>query len=203
MRWVTRVVPSENDEDRVAVVEHDGVWVVAVVDGAGGTGGGAEAAEFVVAAVRGDAAKLRDTIGCVDLLSELDTQLARTGGQAAAAIAVVEDARISGASVGDCGVWHVHQSHVDDLTRFQRRKPLLGSGDADVIPFAGAVTGTLLFATDGLLKYVPAGKIVSALGQDSLERIADALPRLAAWGTGSPLDDIGFVLGRPSSSQTR
>ena len=197
MRWATRVLPAEGDEDRVAVVESEDASIAVVADGAGGTGGGRDAAELVVAAVREAATNLRDEISCVDLLTDLDVRIARTGAEASVALAVVVGDRVYGASVGDCGVWSVQGATIADLTRFQRRKPLLGSRDADVIPFAGTFAGVLLLATDGLLKYAKPGEIVHALSsEESPETIADQLLGLANREIGRPMDDVGLVISQ-------
>jgi hypothetical protein len=72
------VVPSAgSDQDRAAVFEMDDGVVAVVADGAGGTAGGAEAAEHVVEAVRNASATLARGPGfAVALLRRVDQDLA-------------------------------------------------------------------------------------------------------------------------------
>lgn len=54
------------------------------------------------------------------------------------------------ASVGDSAVFMDSSTGVVELTQGQRRKPRIGSGIQTPIVSSGAVTGTLLLASDGL-----------------------------------------------------
>jgi serine/threonine protein phosphatase PrpC len=77
------------------------------------------------------------TLAPAALLAQIDRALARapTGGQTTASLALVINDSISGASVGDFEAWLFTDHAVLDLTRDQRRKPLLGTGQAVAVPF--------------------------------------------------------------------
>ena len=61
----------------------------------------------------------------------------RSGGQTTGVVAFVRsDGSISGASVGDSVAWLISPAgELTDLTAYQRRKPLLGSGEALPVVF--------------------------------------------------------------------
>jgi PPM family protein phosphatase len=139
-----------------------GGYLVAVADGAGGTGGGAAAADRLIVAL----SKLTTEAASTDwwtVLSEFDEELAarRSGGETTAVVAFVDGDRIVGASVGDSSAWLISTTgEATDLTALQRRKPLLGSGEALPVEFeAERRGGRLLLATDGLTKYAPPERI--------------------------------------------
>jgi serine/threonine protein phosphatase PrpC len=76
-RWAIAVVPQRGaGEDRAAVVPVAGGVVIALADGAGGTGHGEAAAEAVIDAVTQGAAAGRDW---AELLEELDRDGTRLG----------------------------------------------------------------------------------------------------------------------------
>lgn len=164
-----------------------------VADGAGGIGGGAGAAEAVIAAV-GEAAS-RNVESWEQVLARVDRQL--TIGETTAVVCSVVGDVIVGASVGDSGAWLVEDSRVDDLTQAQRRKPLLGSGRAVIVPFTGRLAGaTLLLASDGLLKYASAERIAACAGGADLEAVARELVDLVRLRSGALPDDVAVLLAR-------
>lgn len=184
-------------EDRaVAIARGDGV-VLAVADGAGGTGGGARAADAVIAAVI-DALRAAPTPpSWPDALAALDAALPRLGpGQATAVVVEVTAAGLRGASVGDSGAWLIDDDLVD-LTADQRRKPLLGAGATPVAFTAGPLADrTLLLASDGLWRYARPADIVAAARRTDLADAAAALLALVRLPSGGLPDDVAIVLAR-------
>jgi hypothetical protein len=165
-------------QDRAAVFSRaNGSLVVALADGAGGTGGGAEAAQAVIDAVSA-AAHVDSAASLEELLTALEREPERLGhGQTTAVVLRLDELGIVGVSIGDSGAWLIGDGHrLDDLTAKQRRKPLLGSG-AIVTPFAAGPIGssTLLVASDGLLKYAALSDIARLAAQDDLCAAASSL----------------------------
>lgn len=188
---VARVVVGR--EDRAAHFATSGGEVLVVADGAGGTGGGAAAAEAVVAAV--ETAAIGDAEGWVRLLGRVDREM-KLGETTAVVCSVVGDV-IAGASVGDSGAWLIDDGEVEELTQAQRRKPLIGSGRAVVEPFTGRLgAGTLLLASDGLLKYASAERITGCVGGADLEAVARELVELVRLRSGALPDDVAVLLAR-------
>ena len=187
------VAAGSAGEDRAAVWPCNVGQVLVVADGAGGSGGGAAAAATVLATLQALPRSL-PRIDCVQLLHQLDQQLLSIG-ETTAVIAVVQDGKVSGASVGDSGAWMIDATTLIDLTERQQRKPLLGSGAALPVEFGPSpFTGRLLLATDGLLKYVAPPRIcelVRALGVDDAGAALIAAARLPS---GALWDDIGIIL---------
>jgi serine/threonine protein phosphatase PrpC len=180
-------------QDRAAAFDHGGRWVLVIADGAGGVGGGQEAAEEVVAAVERAVAELRFG-DWPAVLHEVDRRLADRG-HTTAVIAEVRRDAIAGASVGDSVAWVIGDDPIEDLTERQSRKPLIGSGSALATPFMwGRTDGTaLLLATDGLHRYAARPAIVSAIrGGASAAAIID----LARLPSGALHDDVAVVLYR-------
>lgn len=137
---------AEN-EDRVAVFEQGTRLVAVVVDGAGGTGGGREAAEFVVERVRKYAETLIDAASVVALLHTIDSELLRsTADECAVVVLFIHADEVRGASVGDCEAWAFSDTALEALTSQQVRKPLLGSGEARATPFSAQMRDSLLIA---------------------------------------------------------
>lgn len=106
--------------------------------------------------------------------------------------------RILGASSGDSEAWWITAEGHFDLTEAQKRKPLLGTGAAEPVPFELKLTqpGTLLLATDGLFKYADPLAITEAVrAAEDLETAADALLALAA-PAGRYYDDIAILVAK-------
>src|ERR1044072_7940268 len=126
-------------QDRVEIIAQSSSLVLVLADGAGGTGGGAEAAEMVVKRVRqwAQTTSLPDEADWCRCLSEIDSALAThpTAGETTAVVVSLTPTRIMGASVGDSGAWIITPARYQSLTRHQYRKPLLGRGDAFPVPF--------------------------------------------------------------------
>jgi serine/threonine protein phosphatase PrpC len=118
---------NQDNQDRAAVIECSGGLVLVVADGAGGLSGGTEAAALAIELVRQRAHGLNGSDGCLTLLEFMDQTLCKDAavGEATCALAVVAEAQVFGASVGDSGVWVINQTGLVDLTRGQSRKPPL------------------------------------------------------------------------------
>ncbi len=196
LEHVTRVRGATNaGEDRLAVVPRGNGLVIAVADGAGGTGRGARAAELAVARLAAGAQQRE--LDPTAALKALDPQLAVVGGEASIVVLAVTGREVRGASVGDCAAWIVApDGAVEMLTARQHRKPLVGAG-ATVLAFhAPFTTGTLVVATDGLFSYASTGRITGACAKDSLDAVADALMSAVELPNGSLQDDVALVVCR-------
>jgi serine/threonine protein phosphatase PrpC len=184
-------------QDRVRVVETATAVVVALADGAGGTGGGAEAAQAIVDAVAELAvrdASARPT--WAEAIEALDRDPRLGGGQATAVIAEVGGDGAVGASAGDSQAWLVGADGVYVLTASQERKPLVGSGAA-ATPFGCALeSATLVIATDGLFAYARREDLVRIAEGDDLAAAARALVELVRLPGGDLPDDVAIVLCR-------
>ena len=183
------------DQDRVAVRHDEAGLILVLADGAGGVGGGAAAAQAVVDGV---ATWTPATRTAEDVIRDLDHRLAVIGGQSTAVILSLSATGIMGASVGDSAAWLVRDGSVEDLTNAQHRKPLVGSGASAPVAFSTGPLrgGTLLVASDGLLKYAKRDDIARVAVQPGLESAAAALVALVALRSGEVPDDVAVVLCR-------
>jgi serine/threonine protein phosphatase PrpC len=192
-----RIENGGRGEDRV-LVEYCGSRTLAVVaDGAGGTGGGAAAAamacSFAAQRLRtGSTGTAKDWARC---LYEVDRALIQAGGQCTAVVVEISEGSVFGASVGDSGARMLHGNDIIDLTENQYRKPLLGSDEAMPMAFGPIeLSGRLLIATDGLLKYATESEIAQrAMGvsvNDAVARLIEGV-RLRS---GALQDDVGIIL---------
>jgi len=188
-------------EDRLVVLpgdktpEADDEILLAVADGAGGTGSGAQAAEAALAAFPGGDLAALDPAALACHLAAADARVATTGGETTCVLAVVSGGVVRGASVGDSQAWLVgDDGTVVDLTGGQRRKPLLGSGRAEAVPFGPVpLAGTLLLGSDGLFNYVPRARIVELARAADLDGVPAALVEAARLRDGSLWDDIAII----------
>jgi serine/threonine protein phosphatase PrpC len=167
-----------------------------VADGAGGTGSGAAASSRLIefATKRGAA-----STDWFDALLAFDDELSarRSGGQTTGVVAFVHnDGRIVGASVGDSVAWLISPGgELTDLTEHQRRKPLLGSGEALPVVFdSNPCGGRLLLATDGLVNYAPVDRIRALAMQGSVAEAAAALVDCVRLPSGGLQDDVAVVV---------
>lgn len=185
----------EGAQDRAAAIARADGAVLVVADGAGGSGGGAAAAEALVRAVL-DAPTIGDGDGWVEVLRAVDRSLVL--GETTAVIVQLVGERIFGASVGDSGALVIdRRGEWQELTGDQRRKPLLGSRRAVPVPFAARLgAGTLLLASDGLLKYADPARIAAVAGGDPLVDVPRRLIDLVRLRSGALPDDVAVVLAR-------
>lgn len=165
------VVAGAAGQDRAEVFELPTGLVLVVADGAGGTGGGGEAADAVIRAV--GAAALRGDRDWVQVLHDVDRRLLDRGWTTAVVVELRGD-RMIGASVGDSRAWLCRDALVSELTAEQQGKPLLGTGRAAPVAFdvLCAEKDWLFLATDGLCNYLPMGEIggmvADGLGLDAV-----------------------------------
>jgi serine/threonine protein phosphatase PrpC len=194
-----RGAPGSNQDRAVAVPITDatpGAYLAAVADGAGGTGSGGAASSRLIEFAKKRGAASTDWF---DALLAFDDELSahRSGGQTTGVVAFVhKDGRIVGASVGDSVAWLISPGgEFTDLTEHQRRKPLLGSGEALPVVFdANPCSGRLLLATDGLVNYAPLDRIRTLAMQGSVAEAAAALANCVRLPSGGLQDDVAVVV---------
>jgi serine/threonine protein phosphatase PrpC len=193
-------------QDRAEVVPHPQGIVAVVSDGAGGVSGGAEAAGTVAMWVKACTTRTSDIRAVAqwgELLAKLDQQLMYTTGQATAVVVAVHSDGLAGASVGDSAAWLIGSDGYDDLTASQTQKPLLGSGGAKPKVFERpAMTGTLLLASDGLVKYASPARICELARLANLRQAAEALVDAVRLRSGALQDDVGIILCRRAEPKT-
>ena len=199
MNAILQTVAGNLENQDRGLVLHDGPrMILCVADGAGGRSGGTEAAALAEQLIRQDASLLIDAAACVKALSKLDEAIAKDpiAGETTCALAIVTPAGVFGASVGDSGVWWIPEngSHLN-LTEAQQRKPFIGSGNAWPVPFQYQnQSGQLLLATDGLLKYTSAERIVAICREQPVEIAARQMIELVRYPSGRLPDDVTLIL---------
>jgi serine/threonine protein phosphatase PrpC len=200
--YKTSIAASGQLEDRIGIFPHARGLVLAIADGAGGLGGGAHAAESVIEGVRAALQPKNSAPALPDwgkVLRALDRGLAKDplAGQSTGVVVDLREHGLIGASVGDSGAWLVSDRGIDDLTECQRLKPLLGSGEAEVVSFSREfVSGNLLLASDGLLKYASRQAIKAELLNADLETAGGCLLELVRLPSGAFWDDVSFLVCR-------
>ena len=182
-------------QDCVAVFDEGQRLVIAVADGAGGSGYGAEAAATVVSELRSAAAHADSADRWSAALRQIDFRI--PAGESTAVVVDVRPDGLCGASVGDSQAWIVRLGELTNLTAGQRRKPLLGSGEAQPVGFEhGPLDGILLVATDGLCNYVKRPELVKTLPQLPFAVIPRRLLEMVRLPSGELWDDVGVVVCR-------
>jgi serine/threonine protein phosphatase PrpC len=179
---------------------------VVVADGAGGSGNGAHAAETVVRRLREWVVTITDVESesiWTEFLEEADAAMSRDPdfGESTAVVLLLAGGSILGASVGDSEAWFFdEEGRANDLTAHQRRKPLLGGGEARPVAFATRrEEGTLVVGTDGLFKYTTIKNLQATIRDGGPpgaigRRLVD-LVRMPGDGL---QDDVGIVVCRVS-----
>jgi serine/threonine protein phosphatase PrpC len=189
---VSRIEEARRDrgEDRIAIVHLHDRELIIVADGAGGSTGGARAAEALCRALTDD------VDDWAAWLKQQDAALIATGLAAAVVLSIHDDGLIRGASVGDCEAWVFGQGAPVDLTTLQIRKPLLGSGHAVPVHFSSrlAAGAALVVATDGLWKYVRRASVANATSARPLGAALPALVDGVRLRSGTLQDDVAIVL---------
>jgi serine/threonine protein phosphatase PrpC len=172
--------------------------ILVLADGAGGLSGGAKAAEFVVENTK---SRVNSTMVSSDqlctFLIALDREMSVSGtmGETTCVIVILSEAGVIGASVGDSGALIFSKGGVDNLTRNQIRKPLLGSGQAAPVGFNRTLLdGVLLIASDGLLKYTSQEKIAAVIAATSFADTTKKLIDLVRYQSGTLPDDVSVLL---------
>jgi serine/threonine protein phosphatase PrpC len=189
---------NPENQDRGAVIDSRAGLVLVVADGTGGLSGGKEAAVMAIALVRQKANELLDADSCVSLLQSMDQSISKdkVAGETTCAVAVVSEAEVYGASVGDSGAWVINEGGFINLTEKQSRRPFIGSGSALPIPFEYKETGneSILLATDGLLKYTSPERIAAACRDGEPAEAARRLIELVRYPSGALPDDVTVIL---------
>ena len=200
MRFVVEIASARGArQGRARVVEVENGLVIALADGAGGTGNGALAADALVRAIEGETT-LPDGDRCAALIENLDAEPQRLARGQSTAVILGVGTQIVGASVGDSGAWLLRGSEVVDLTSGQIRKPLVGDGCATVPIGPLLFEGTLLVASDGLFRYAKRADIArviedaTAFEERGLATAAAALIELVHLPNGELQDDVAIVL---------
>ncbi len=188
-----------NNEDRAEVFERGDAVVVVVADGAGGMRGGADASDATVAAVSAaghdPAFDIHEVQSWMNVLADVDHNLAKTmGGETTAIVAVIGPGGIIGAAVGDSQAWVITETGIDDLTCAQSKKRL-GSGRASPVPFyRPRLEGTLVVASDGLWNYIPMHRVAEVVRGRAPVDAAEGLRDLVQRPSGKYRDDLGVVV---------
>ena len=193
MDFAIQVVQAQRvGDDRAEVFSRPNGHLLVLADGAGGTSGGAAAADAVLAAAL--TFFPNSCQDCVRFLQDIDRRLT-TIGQSTAIVLLLTDSEVLGASVGDSSAWLVGSRIVTDLTQHQKSKPLLGSGDAVPIGFGPLpLAGRVLLGSDGLFKYVSHDRISALATSLSFADLAAGLVDAARLRSGALRDDIAVVV---------
>jgi serine/threonine protein phosphatase PrpC len=199
------VAHRQRCEDRVRVVELDGGVVIVVADGAGGSGAGGEAAEIVIRELTASASLERDAESWCEVLRQTDQRVAV--GESTCVVVARSARGIVGASVGDSKVWLLENDDINDLTKGQFRKPLLGSGQATPVGFSYPPSQDLLLVcTDGFCNYVRREVLLREILWIDFAVLARKLVEMVRLPSGELWDDVGIVAckpRRPVQSRTR
>lgn len=196
--FVIETRDGSRGEDRASFFLTDGGFVAVVADGAGGTGGGAEAATALCELVAGVVGTPQKS--WAEFLLYADNVLSRSasGGLTTAVVVEAVNGNLVGASVGDSGALLFSGDEIVDLTAGQHRKPLLGSGAISAAAFGPVpFNGRLLVASDGVLKYIPLAKICQIVGGEDLQTAGANLIDAAKLPTGQWHDDVAVLLCDP------
>jgi len=189
---------NPENQDRGLILEDGSRTILCVADGAGGGSGGAEAAIMAVNLIRQNAILLNNGNACSEVLRKIDEAIAKDpiAGETTCTLVVVAPGEIFGASVGDSGSWMIPErgNHLD-LTHAQQRKPFIGSGCAWPVSFHhSALTGLLLLATDGLLKYTSAERITGTCRENAVDLLGGQLIKLVRYPSGALPDDVTLII---------
>jgi serine/threonine protein phosphatase PrpC len=200
MNPILLTAANEENQDRGIVLHNGARLELAVADGAGGQAGGMEAAIMACAFLRDHSASLLGEEDCVELLRRMDAAIATdpVAGETTVALAVVTAHEVFGASVGDSGAWLIPaEGELINLTIRQQRRPFIGSGNAWPVSFRyPRPHGLILLATDGLLKYTSAERIVETCKNGATEATAQQLIDLVKYPSGNLPDDVTVILGK-------
>ena len=185
-----RVESGGPNEDRLLVERRGNRTVAVVCDGAGNGGRGGLAADLAIAELRQVwQAGFVDWVRALLAIDQLLKSQAQGGETTCVAVDVSDDGLCRGASVGDSGAWMLSRRRpVQDLTAGQDRSRL-GSGRAHPIMFKTQLMGSLLLASDGLLKYIRTADI-----RTYAARGVDALIESVRLKSGALQDDVAVIL---------
>jgi serine/threonine protein phosphatase PrpC len=188
--------------DRVSVIPFaDGV-VLAVADGAGGTGAGEQAAETVIRELTASASLDHTSESWCRVLRQIDCRIG--AGESTGVVLSVSRQGLVGASVGDSQAWFIVQDELVNLTTRQVRKPLLGSGSADPVGFTHPTSqGLLLVMSDGFGNYVQREKLLTEIHWLDFVTLASKLVEMVRLPSGELWDDVGLIACRPRRTSQR
>jgi serine/threonine protein phosphatase PrpC len=191
----------ERCEDRVRVLNGDDRTVIVVADGAGGIGSGDIAADTVLREITSAYTEIHSADQWSALLKQIDFRI--TDGESTAVVIDIRPYGIAGSSVGDSCAMLIHSSSIVDLTKYQKRKPLLGSGKAEPTSFMHAeFNGILLAGTDGFFNYAKRDAITALVAQSDFYTIPRLCVEKVRLSSGDLWDDIGIVVARVKPKQT-
>ena len=197
METAFKVMPISG-QDRAISIPVTGGYLIALADGAGGTGNGAIAAEGLMTFVTNLSKAAASSADWFAMLCAFDDELSArpVSGQTTGIVAFVDGERVRGASVGDSSAWLITRSGgMTDLTAAQRRRPLLGSGEALPVEFEAERLGSrVLIGSDGLFKYAPADRICSLATRETIIEAANALVDCVRLPSGAFHDDVSLVI---------
>ena len=192
------VAGNRENQDRGLIITDGSRTFLCVADGAGGRSGGTEAAAMATEFVRQHMALANNAGACVELLRQLDVAISndKVAGETTCVLAIVTPVELFGASVGDSGAWLIPASeNFFNLTQGQQRKPFLGAGCARPVSFQHQTPkGSLLVATDGLLKHTSADQIIALCRQHPPDDAARRLIELVRYPSGALPDDVTLIL---------
>jgi PPM family protein phosphatase len=201
--WQTAIATDSYrsaSEDRAAVfIGGNGTFAV-VADGMGGRSGGAAAADTVMHAAQELANQPPTSWDSLRWLAELDWRMGESGtvGETTAVVARLTALGPIGVAVGDSVAWWIRADDWGTLTDAAVPKPWIGSGRSVPVPFGKPLqyVGTLLLATDGLVKYTSAERIVEVVRTVPFEDVPRALVELVRPPSGRLPDDVAVIVAR-------
>jgi serine/threonine protein phosphatase PrpC len=171
-----------------------------VADGVGGRAGGGAAADVVVQAVRELAEQNPVKWDHTHWMAGLDRRMAESGtvGETTAVVARLSPLAVVGVAVGDSVAWWVTADDWGELTAAAKPKPWMGFGAAVPVPFSRSLqhVGTLLLATDGLMKYTSVERIVEVVRATPFDDLPRALIELVRPPSGRLPDDVAVIVAR-------
>lgn len=197
----TTVSYRDRCEDRIAIHTRDDRTVIVVADGAGGIGCGDVAAETVLRETQTAFTEIHSADQWCAFLKQIDYRI--TDGESTAIVLDIRPYGIAGASVGDSCAWVISGGSIIDLTKNQKRKPLLGSGNAVSTPLMhSSFNGILLAGTDGFFAYAKRDAITPMIAQSDFYTIPRLCVEMVRLPSGDLWDDIGIVAACIKPKQT-
>lgn len=185
----------ERCEDRVAIFTHEERTVVVVADGAGGTGAGEVAALAVIREIESEYLNIHSANEWATFLRQIDCRIGE--GETTAVVVDVRTIGIAGASVGDSRAVIAKDGMISELTANQKRKPLIGTGMAEPIGFAGPpLDGLLLIGTDGFFDYAKPNAILATIAKFDFQTLPRKCIEMMRLPSGGYWDDVGVVAVR-------
>jgi PPM family protein phosphatase len=182
-------------EDQVKVIDLEDGVVIAIADGAGGTGAGAEASETVVREIAATASLEHDAQTWCGILRQIDQRVGV--GESTCVVVACSSNSFVGVCVGDSQAWFIADGELQDLTKDRIRKPLLGSGEAVPVGFSHPLAlGLLLVATDGFCNYVRRDRLMKEILWIDFAVLPRKLVEMVRLPSGDLWDDIGIVACR-------